>query len=87
MQLAEHYLRLRSALEHVSEGEEVPITLQQLTDIFVCSSRNSQIVLQKLTRAGWITWTPGRGRGIRSLLSFRVSREEILLQAGKELVE
>lgn len=87
MQLAEHYLRLRSALEHVPDGEGVLVTMPQLADIFVCTSRNCQIVLQKLIREGWITWIPGRGRGNRSTLVFRASREEILLQAGKELVE
>ncbi len=87
MQLAEHYMRLRSALEHVPDGEEVPVTLSQLAEIFVCTNRNCQILLQKLVHAGWITWTPGRGRGNRSLLSFAASREDILLLVGKNLVD
>lgn len=86
MLLAEHYLRLRSKLEHVSDGEEVPITLSQLGGIFVCSSRNCQMILQKLIRAEWITWTPGKGRGNHSQLSFCTSRDEILLQTAKDFV-
>ncbi|USG65696.1 ABC transporter substrate-binding protein [Brevibacillus ruminantium] len=87
MQLAEYYLRLRTALADVSEGEETTVTLAQLTDIFVCTNRNCQILLQKLVGAGWITWIPGRGRGNRSLLSFLASRESILLQVGQHLVD
>lgn len=87
MLLAEQYLRLRRTLDHVRDGEEVSISLPELEEIFVCSSRNCQMIMQKLLRTEWITWTPGRGRGNRSLLSFRQNREELLLQTAKSHVE
>ncbi|AZK49108.1 ABC transporter substrate-binding protein [Paenibacillus lentus] len=63
------------------------VTLQELTKLFHCTERNVKLIVRKLEDEELIRWHPGRGRGIRSQIEFRVRRDEFLLEYAKRLVD
>ncbi|MDU0332755.1 MULTISPECIES: ABC transporter substrate-binding protein [Paenibacillus] len=88
---AERYLAL---LNHYAEGigdsaepREVEVALEDLTKLFHCTERNAKLVIRKLQEEGLIDWSPGRGRGHRSRLVFRVNRENFLIDLAQRLAE
>lgn len=85
MQLLEYYHRLQTQLQ--TDGDEVPVTLELLADILYCSERNVKLLLKRMSELAWIRWVPGRGRGNRSLLSFLVLSDELLIDEAKRLAE
>jgi SgrR family transcriptional regulator len=87
MQLADHYLRLRSRFAAVGEGQPIPVSLQQLADILCCTNRNANLLLKRMAEAQWITWSAGRGRGNLSQLTFLASKESLLYETAQELVQ
>ncbi|MFB0846372.1 ABC transporter substrate-binding protein [Paenibacillus oleatilyticus] len=82
-----YYLRLRKKYAEVKEQAEIEITLTELTDIFQCTARNVNLVLKRMEEAGWIHWTPGRGRGHRSKIVFLAKSETIALESAQALVK
>ncbi|NGQ95957.1 hypothetical protein G3578_12395 [Brevibacillus sp. SYP-B805] len=56
MQLADHYLRLRSHFAAVGEGQRIPVSLQRLADILCCTNRNANLLLSGC--APWIAGLP-----------------------------
>lgn len=87
MDAEEHYLILRTHFEGVPEQEMIEVTMEQVTELLDCSRRNAQLVLNKLTESGYLTWIPGRGRGNVSRMSFNVSVSDLLAAKAKQLVE
>lgn len=87
MQLAYHYLRLRSRFADAREGQPIPVSLQQLAEILVCTNRNANLLLKRMIDMRWIEWSSGNGRGHLSQLTFLVSKEDLLSQSAKELVK
>ncbi|NGQ95966.1 SgrR family transcriptional regulator [Brevibacillus sp. SYP-B805] len=86
MQLAYHYIRLNTQMAAGKEGVRIETTLQELTETLCCSTRNVKLILKQMAELGWIDWSPGRGRGNRSLLTFRVGADEIVLQLARRHV-
>lgn len=84
--LEHYYLTLRKQLPHALEREEIEVTLSQLTEWLHFSSRNVNLVLRKMEEHCWIQWLPGRGRGHRSRIVFRITREALVLQMAQDLV-
>lgn len=80
MLVAERYLTLydRFGGEN-SNGEPVVATLEELADALFCTPRNAKLVLKKLEEDCLVNWLPGRGRGNRSHLIFKVHKEDFLL--------
>ncbi|MCZ8515690.1 ABC transporter substrate-binding protein [Paenibacillus filicis] len=87
MKLARYYIRLREAFPYVREEQELAVTLDELAAVLDCTHRNVVLLLKRMSGEGWLQWSPKRGRGIRSLLTFRVPAEEMLLEMAKSLVE
>ncbi len=81
--LEHYYLTLRKQLPNALEKEEIEVTLPQLTEWLHFSSRNVNLVLRKMEEQSWIQWLPGRGRGHRSRIVFRISRETLVLQMAQ----
>ncbi|TVY08439.1 ABC transporter substrate-binding protein [Paenibacillus cremeus] len=87
MKLARHYLRLREQFPHILERQEVQVTLDELAAALDCTHRNVVLLLGKMSGQGWVDWTPRRGRGNRSSLTFLLPSEQMILTIAKELVE
>ncbi|WP_134685471.1 SgrR family transcriptional regulator [Brevibacillus migulae] len=86
MQLAYHYLRLCTHFSSERVDSPIQTTLQELTDVLCCTTRNVKLILRQMAETGWIEWLPGRGRGNRSWLICRVEMEAILTQLAQEHV-
>jgi len=52
--------------------------------VWNCTPRNVKWIVRRLCTAGWIEWTPGRGRGNRSTLTIRTSEAEVALELAQE---
>ncbi|WP_433772365.1 ABC transporter substrate-binding protein [Bacillus wiedmannii] len=68
-----------------SEGEQIEITIQNISETLFCTERNSKLIIKKLEELRWIKWFPGRGRGNRSKLSFEKQPVFLILERGKEI--
>ncbi|MFB4160197.1 ABC transporter substrate-binding protein [Geomicrobium sp. JSM 1781026] len=83
MHLIEYYLRLLDQIKEVNTV--VSIRLPRVSSILSCTDRNAKKVLAKLTDAGWITWTAGRGRGRISSIRLHISRNDFLIDQAKQV--
>ncbi|TDF93857.1 ABC transporter substrate-binding protein [Paenibacillus piri] len=87
MKLASHYIRLREKLPHVGEHHDYELMLDDLAAMLDCTHRNAAIILNKMDKQGWLRWQPKRGRGNKSIATFLVPAEDVILLLAKELVE
>lgn len=74
MKLHRQYLQLKGFF---GEEEQVEVTLQQLADIWGCTTRNASLLIRRLEERGWIGWHARRGRSKRSVLVFRAAEETL----------
>lgn len=74
--LIEDYQAIRNFYKN--EQDQVPFTttMDELAGILFCTERNAKLILKKLIEAGWVSYSPGRGRGHKSRLSFLVSLDD-----------
>lgn len=88
MLLKEQYLTLCTRF---SEGKEnctpIEVTLEELASALFCTVRNAKLILRKLVEEQLIGWTPGRGRGNYSRITFLAEREDFLLHLSIMLAE
>ncbi|WP_035154604.1 ABC transporter substrate-binding protein [Cohnella thermotolerans] len=68
-------------------GTPVEVTLEELADALYCTPRNAKLILRKLADDHLIEWSPGRGRGNRSRLSFKADKEPLLLELSRGLAQ
>ncbi|PFK37419.1 peptide-binding protein [Bacillus cereus] len=71
----------------IPEGEKIEITLQNISETLFCTDRNSKFIIKKLEELGWVCWSPGRGRGNRSKVSFQKNPAVLILEKGKEITK
>ncbi len=69
------------------EGEQLEITVQNISETLFCTERNSKLIIKKLDELNWIAWFPGRGRGRRSKVIFRKHPKSLILDKGKEITK
>lgn len=69
------------------EGEQLEITVQNISETLFCTERNSKLIIKKLEELHWIAWFPGRGRGNRSKLIFKKHPAPLILDRGKEITK
>lgn len=70
-----------------AEGEQIEITIQNISETLFCTERNSKLIIKKLEKLHWIVWFPGRGRGNRSKLLFQKHPLSLILERGKEITK
>ncbi len=70
-----------------AEGEQLEITIQNISETLFCTERNSKLIIKKLEELNWIMWFPGRGRGKRSKLLFQKYPLSLILERGKEITK
>ncbi len=87
MQLVHHYLRIRSNFPRKEEGQQFPISLDQLSEILCYTNRNTNLILKRMVDLNWIEWSSGRGRGIMSRLTFVQNKDSLLLEIAKEMTQ
>jgi SgrR family transcriptional regulator len=87
MKLAEHYLHLQSHLSTLREKDTYKITIQEISDILYCTKRHAKHILKQLSEREWISWNIVRGRGKRSTLTFLLSKDEVIVELAKDLVQ
>lgn len=84
MSSAERYLTLYDRFgDRIGAGVEIEATLEDLADTLFCTPRNAKLILRKLEETGLIGWLPGRGRGNRSRIVFKVDKESYLLELSQ----
>lgn len=87
MKMANHYIRMREHLPLPDGVFEVIITLDELAIILDCTHRNVALILKRLADLKWLNWSPKRGRGNKSTLTFLKRSEELVLQIARDFVE
>ncbi|KGE16566.1 ABC transporter substrate-binding protein [Paenibacillus wynnii] len=83
MKLHDQYLKLHS--QHGSSNQ-IDVTLDELALTLGCTHRNALHVVNKMVAQDWISWTPSRGRGRRSLLKFLIPPEDIAVQSMMQAI-
>lgn len=83
---AEKYLTLLNKLgDDYLLGHPVETTVDELATAWFCTLRNAKLLVRKLSDEKLIAWQAGRGRGIRSRLTFLAEREPILLSVAQRM--
>ncbi|MCW8347374.1 SgrR family transcriptional regulator [Vibrio sp. ZSDZ65] len=59
----------------------------QLSDVFVCSTRNVTKIMNNLASLGWVEWHPGKGRGNKSTLLILCSFQDLLTEQLKIMIQ
>jgi len=76
--------RLSQLLNQYNQSQTYPVNLDDLENVFATSRRNTSNILKMLGEHGWITWTPGVGRGKISTLKITISIHQALYITIKE---
>lgn len=86
MQIIDDYIRLLSSKNEAAIGCAIPFSLDEVAAALCCTQRNAKLVVTKLMERNWINWTPGRGRGNRSLIQFQVEPHDVIDGIAREWV-
>lgn len=87
MNSIEHFLELRLHFQGVETHRSFEISLEELSEILNCSTRNVRRLLKNMEKEGLVFWKPGGGRGRRSRLYFRCSLKKALLSHIQDLLK
>ncbi|RUS46878.1 SgrR family transcriptional regulator [Cohnella sp. AR92] len=87
MELEDYYLQLRTRFPDRPQGQELPITLDELSFALDCTRRNAQLLILKMIDRNFLEWQPGRGRGNRSRLTFLQDKDELILHRAEKLAK
>ncbi|KMK75539.1 ABC transporter substrate-binding protein [Alkalihalobacillus pseudalcaliphilus] len=82
MKLSEQYEQLLLSFHE----RQSKTTLKELSGILFCSERHTKNIIHDLKEIGWIDWSPGRGRGNVSTITFKVELETFIMQRAEQLV-
>ncbi|WP_066320201.1 ABC transporter substrate-binding protein [Bacillus sp. FJAT-29814] len=74
--LIEDYKAIRDYYQQHPDHAPVTTTMEELADLWFCTQRNAKLILTKLTESGLVSFSPGRGRGNKSHLTFLKSVDE-----------
>ncbi|WP_442599755.1 ABC transporter substrate-binding protein [Neobacillus sp. D3-1R] len=83
-QLIDDFVKLRNyySLEEQSHS----VTMDEISGILFCTSRNAKLILKKMIEQNWIAFISGRGRGNKSKLEFLITVDEVVLSVGKRYI-
>lgn len=74
--LIEDYKAIRDFYQQHPDHAPVTTTMEELAELWFCTQRNAKLILTKLTESGLVSFSPGRGRGNKSHLTFLKSVDE-----------
>lgn len=84
--MMQYYVRLREHFREVADHVSQEITLPQLGEIFCCTERNAKLIIKQLVHRQWMDWSPGRGRGHVSRITFLCGVEQVVMVQARECV-
>ncbi|MCJ8007776.1 ABC transporter substrate-binding protein [Lederbergia wuyishanensis] len=85
--LANDFIVLWKSFSNTKDHEPYPVTMEKLSELWFCTTRNAKLIVTKMVESGWIEFVPGRGRGKRSTLTFLKTLEDILFEKSVQLVK
>ncbi|MBW8348556.1 SgrR family transcriptional regulator [Bacillus sp. IITD106] len=85
--LANDFITLWRSFTDTKENEPYPISMETLSELWFCTTRNAKLIVTKMVQLGWVEFIPGRGRGNRSTLTFKISLQDILYDKAVQLVK
>lgn len=77
MKTIEYYLLLRFQYHEYRCHQSFYVSLNELSQVLYCSTRNVKRLLKKMVDKKLIYWKPGGGRGNRSKLQFKRSLYDV----------
>ncbi|UFJ39575.1 ABC transporter substrate-binding protein [Brevibacillus humidisoli] len=86
MSIVLDYIKLRQTFPIAEEGEPLRVTMAQLAEIWYCTPRNAKLMINKMEQLNWLSYTPGRGRGIASTIRFHYPSDQLLLAEAEKRV-
>jgi SgrR family transcriptional regulator len=87
VQIIDHYLRVLRSNPAFETKVEIELSLEQVSKTLFCTPRNSKLILKKMVDLNLIIWTPGRGRGNRSRIQFKLDPLDVVFGQAKEYVQ
>lgn len=84
MDIEEHYLTLHKQFRPEPAKTWLSVSMEELSVVFDCTRRNTQLLVQKLKEHGYIDWKSGLGRGNTSQLLLLRDREELILERARK---
>ncbi|MFD2444147.1 ABC transporter substrate-binding protein [Bacillus sp. CGMCC 1.16607] len=78
MKVEEYFILLREYYREYKSWDEIEVTLNEVSNILLCTKRNSRLVLNKLSDLNLLKWNPGKGRGNKSTLVFLSYPEDLV---------
>ncbi|MGB8957150.1 MAG: ABC transporter substrate-binding protein [Tumebacillaceae bacterium] len=84
MRLLEDFIRLGKGFPHAEPEEKLATTIPVIADLLTYTPRYAKVLLTKMCDRGWIEFTPGRGRGHHSTLTFRTTAAALLLAEAQQ---
>ncbi|QDQ27839.1 SgrR family transcriptional regulator [Chitinimonas arctica] len=82
MRLLEQFQRLYDWLPRQPQP-----SLPEIAAALCCGERNARLLLRRMQEEGWLSWTPGRGRGHRSQLSLLQQPDSLRLHRLRRLLD
>ncbi|MGM0846148.1 MAG: ABC transporter substrate-binding protein [Bacillota bacterium] len=82
----EHYVRLYLSVDKRIH-RKLEVSLHAISEVLFCTTRNCKLTIQKWEREGWVKWSPGRGRGNKSTLTFLKDPVNLLMDESRRLVK
>lgn len=67
-------------------GQDMPVQVQQIAELFDCSIRNARITLTRMQQENWIEWQPQRGRGKQSILRLLIAPDTLINQNIEQMI-
>jgi SgrR family transcriptional regulator len=80
--LIEDFKAIRDYYQQYPDQAPFLTSMDELANILFCSQRNVKFVLNKLEESGWVSFSPGRGRGNKSQLTFLKSVDDAVFDEG-----
>lgn len=78
--LIRRYLRLQEKWFTIP----VEVTMTEVAEVMICSTRYARKLLLEMRNIGWLSWTSSPGRGARGLLCCRLTRDALsVMNEGK----
>ncbi|MDP5276390.1 SgrR family transcriptional regulator [Chengkuizengella axinellae] len=87
MNLIDDYIKLYSHFSEIKKDEKLELSLEVVSRIFFCTTRNSRLILKKMEDEHWLVWYPGRGRGNRSKITFLVEPSDLIFDRSVTIVK
>jgi SgrR family transcriptional regulator len=81
-----YYLELFLRFPKMKVDESIEVSLVEISNILFCTVCNSKLTLKKLEKLGWMICKLGKGRGNKSLLTFREEPDRLIWKIGIILI-